>query len=397
MNWFQKVFNRIGVEKGLGYVTIGNIISTALGALLWFILASLMAAENYGELNYHISIATILTASGILGFDYTLTTFLAKGFQRVAQEASTLVGLSAIPLFLLIFLVFSSASTGLVLLGMMFFTLSTAELLGRHRYKEFMFVMILQRLATLAFVPILFLSMNIDGALYGYALSYLPLSYRFFVLLKGITISFTVLKSNKTFFLHSYGTGISRTLVHFSDKLVIAPLFGLAILGYYQFGLQVLAVISIIPTILYNYLLPQEASGKNSNSYKVKVLGISTSIIMTFALILLVPIIIQELFPQFERSILPTQIVLFSGPALTMVSIYSSTFLAKEKSFHVLVSAGIFLGVQYSLLAILGNTFGLEGLSMATLIASFSQMLFLMLIKKFAQDKDTHKESKGPS
>lgn len=382
MNWLQKAFHSIGIGKELGYVTIANLVSTALGALLWFILASFMAAENYGELNYHISIATILTATGILGFDYTLTTFLAKGFQKIAHEASTLIALSGIPLFLLVFFVFHSLSTGLVLLGMMFFTLSTAELLGRHSYKEFMIVMILQRAATLALVPALFGLMDIDGALYGYALSYLPLSYRFFASLRKMTLSFTVLNANKKFFLHSYGTGISRTLVHFSDKLIIAPLFGLAILGYYQFGLQILTVISIIPTILYNYLLPQEASGKNNDSHKVKLLGISVSVLITFALIILTPFIVSALFPQFENSILPTQIVLLAGPALTLVSIYSSTLLAKEKSLHVLISAGIFLGVQYGLLVILGNLFGLEGLSIATVIASISQMIYLMLIKK---------------
>jgi O-antigen/teichoic acid export membrane protein len=386
LNWLQKLLHNIGSQRDLGYVTIGNLVSTALGALLWFILASLMVAANYGDLNYHISIATILTAIGILGFDFTLTTFLAKGFHRFAYEANTLVALSGVLLFFLVLLGFNSLSTGLILLGMMFFTLSTAELLGKNRYREFMMVMVLQRVITLISVPTLYNLMGVDGALYGYALSYLPLSYRFFFTLRRMTLSFNVLRSNKKFFLHSYGTGISRTLVHFSDKLIIVPIFGLAIVGYYQFGLQMLTLVSIVPTIMYNYLLPQEASGRANSPHIVKVLGVTVSIIISIVLIILTPFLVQTLFPQFRSSILATQIVLLAGPLLTLSSIQSTTLLARNQSRDVLISAGAFLGVQYSLLALLGSLFELPGLSVATVAAAAGQAVYLRIANKLSAE-----------
>jgi hypothetical protein len=50
----------------------------ALAALLWFILADGITAADYGSLNYYISLAFIFTSLGIMGFDTTLATFVAK-------------------------------------------------------------------------------------------------------------------------------------------------------------------------------------------------------------------------------------------------------------------------------------------------------------------------------
>lgn len=387
MNWIQKVINSFGLDKGLAFVTIGNLVSAGLGALLWFILASQMTAESYGSLNYYISIATILTAVGILGFDSTLTTFVAKGLSKMISEAGSLVLLTGIALAVAISLALGSISVGLILIGMLFFTLSTAEILGRRLYKEFMIVMISQRVVTLIAVPFLFIFYGVDGALYGYAISYLPLSYRFFLSLRQLNFSLSTLRPNKKFFLNSYAFGISRTLVHFSDKLIILPFFGLALLGYYQFGLQMLTVVSIIPTIVYNYLLPQEASNSR-NSSKLQVLGVFVSVAIVAILIGSTPMIVTNLFPQFWNAITSTQVVLIAGIPLTIVSIYSSKLLAREKSLHVSISSGLFLGVQYGLLMSLGSLIGLVGLSLATVLAAVSQAAFLSLA--FGRLKNPH-------
>lgn len=385
MNWIQKVINSFGLDRGLAFVTIGNLVSAGLGAVLWFILATQMTAESYGSLNYYISIATILTAVGILGFDSTLTTFVAKGLSKMISEAGSLVLLTGIALTVAISLALGSISLGLILVGMLFFTLSTAEILGRRFYKEFMIVMILQRVVTLIAVPFLFIFYGVDGALYAYAISYLPLSYRFFLSLRQLNFSLSTLRPNKKFFFNSYAFGVSRTLVHFSDKLIILPFFGLALLGYYQFGLQMLTAISIIPTIFYNYLLPQEASN-NRNSSKLQLLGVLVSAIIVVILMVLTPLIITNLFPQFEDAITSTQIVLITGVPLTIVSIYSSKLLAREQSLHVSISSGLFLAVQYGFLISLGSLIGLVGLSLATVLASISQAAFLSLAIKRVKD-----------
>jgi O-antigen/teichoic acid export membrane protein len=371
----------LGLEKGLAYVTVGNVISTGLGAVLWFMLAAITSAEDYGNLNYYISIATITTAFGVLGFDSTLTTFLAKGMTKMKSESCTLVMLVGIIISLTLYLTSFSLSVIMIFLGMAFFTLSTAETLGRHLYKEFMLILIIQRVVTLVAVPILLLTYGVDGALYGFALSYFPLSYRFIAALKKFELRFPLIKQNKKFFFHSYAVGVSRTAAHFSDKLFIMPFYGSVLLGHYQFGIQVLTVIALLPIILYNFLLPQESSGNIKNRKKLLVLGTGFSLVLTTILIITIPYFVSVFFPQFEDAILSTQILLLAGTPMTLVSILSAVFFGENKSFPVFLSSGLFLAIQYGLIIGLGDLYGLEGLAISTVTAYVIQVMCMILMR----------------
>ena len=364
------------------YVTIGNFFSTFFGALLWFFLATQMSASTYGGLNYYISIAAVFTAIGIMGFDSTLTTFIAKGVSKMRIESATVVLIAGIILSIVLFIIFNSFSLVLAFLGVLFFSMSTADLLGLHRYKEFMYLLIIERTISLISVPLLFWLGGIDGALYGYAISYLPLCYRFFNSLRKVDLSISSIIKIKSFFIHSYGLGLSKTFAYSSDKLLIMPIFGLELLGYYQFGIQMLTTLSIIPLILYNYLLPQYSGGKNKNLPELELYGIAISVVFTILMVIAMPLIIGKLFPTFHQAIVPTQLVLFAGIPLTVTAIYNSFFMAREKSVYVIAGATIFLASQFSLLLILGSIFGLLGLSAATFLASTIQSVFLFLMKR---------------
>lgn len=380
MTRFRKLFSFLGLERGLVYVSIGNLISTGLGAVLWFILASQMQAHDYGSLNYFIAIVSILTSIGILGFDSTLTTFLAKGIRAMVPEAGTLVLLFSAVLSIVLFMIFHSISVSLLLLVMIFFTFSTAEILGNQSYKEFMVVMIVQRVLTLILVPLLFHFHGIEGAILGFAFSHLPVCYRFFLAMRQFRMSISTIQPIKKFFLHSYMLGISKTLPYFSDKIIIVPLFGTAIAGYYQFGIQMLTVTSIIPVILYSYLLPRQAGGGDtSSSKKTGILGIVTCSVIILFLVILMPTIVNNLFPSFKNAIYSSQIILLAGLPFTIVAIINSMLLAKERSIHVAVAAGLFLVTQYTLIITVGTYFGLLGLSISTVIAAIVQAMYLYL------------------
>jgi O-antigen/teichoic acid export membrane protein len=378
MTRFKKLFSFLGVEKGLIYVSVGNLFSTALGAILWFILASQMSAHDYGSLNYFIAIVSILTAIGVLGFDSTLTTFLAKGLNTMTREASSLVLISSVILSIGLFFVFMSISSVFLLLVMIYFTFSTSEILGRQSYKEFMYVMIIQRLLTLFLVPILFHYYGVDGGLYGFALAHLPLTYRFFMSIRHLKLSVSTVRPRYRFFVHSYMLGISKTLPYFSDKIIIVPIFGVIIAGYYQFGIQMLTVVSLVPVILYTYLLPRQAGGDTSSWRKTGILGIVSSILLIVTLIVLMPTIVNQFFPSFMNAISSSQILLLAGLPLTLVAIVSSNMMARERSIHVAISVGVFLGAQFSLIVTLGPLLGLVGLAVSTLAAATVQAIYLI-------------------
>jgi O-antigen/teichoic acid export membrane protein len=381
MKLLQKLSGLLGSSKGVIYVSIGNFVSISLGTLLWFILATQMTASSFGSLNYYISIATISMSFGIMGFDTTLTTFLAKGVTKMGPQASLLVLITGITISIILLLIFMSAALVLAFLGLLFFTLSVAECLGKHLYKEFMMILTLGRLLSLILVPVLYTQNSFEGALYGYAIAYLALSYRFAISLTKLDFSLSTLKPIKTFFFHSYALTVSKQLLYFSDKLIIMPLFGPILLGYYQFGFQVLITVSVIPLIVTHYFLPEAAANRNSHGKGLQAVAVISSIIMTIILIIFVPSIILNFFSKFQASILPTQIILLAGTPLTISAIYTSTLMAKEKSFHVFLSSAMFLIIEYTLLFILGSLYGLIGLSVSVVVATAIQALYLFIVK----------------
>ena len=115
-----------------------------------------------------------------MGFDSTLTTFVAKGLTKMLKEFEYSSIHCRVILSIILSLISMSFFMILVLLGMIFFTFSTSEILGRRFYKEFMIISILQKLIALLFVLLFFQIYGLNGALFGYAISYLPLTTDFF-------------------------------------------------------------------------------------------------------------------------------------------------------------------------------------------------------------------------
>jgi O-antigen/teichoic acid export membrane protein len=317
-----------------------------------------------------------------LGFDSTLTTFLAKGVKKMLSESVFLTSAAALIISIILAISFKSLPIILIFLSPLFFTLSLAEILGKRLYKEYMIMLIIQRVLSLILVPALFASHGIDGAMYGYSVSYLPLCYRFFISLRTISFSVSTLRPIKNFLFHSYALGILRSLVVFSDKLIIAPLFGIIILGYYQLGIQILMTVSVLPVILSHYLLPQQAANKNENVKKIERLGLVLSVLITVFLIYLTPFIISNLFPRFEVAQTSTQIVLIAGIPLSITAVLSSYFMARQNSLDILIASGIFLGTEYALIAVLGQWYGLVGISLSPVLAASAQALYLLVNRR---------------
>ena len=106
MNWINsKIFKLLGVDSGLAYVTLGNLGSAILVALFWLILASLLIAESYGQLNYLLASTFIFGTVALLGLNPTVTTFTAKGNEKIKYQSNLLALVSSVafiaPLILL--------------------------------------------------------------------------------------------------------------------------------------------------------------------------------------------------------------------------------------------------------------------------------------------------------
>jgi O-antigen/teichoic acid export membrane protein len=369
-----------GFEKNLGYVTIGNIVNIVLGAVLWFFIASQLNAVEFGSLNYDISIATLLSSLGIMGFDTTLTAYVAKGVNKMIYESAFLLLVSSGIIAVVLVILYPSIPVILLVVSMIFFTLIEAENLGKHLFKRYMWIMIFQRVIALVSIPLLSQLIGVEGALYGFALSYWSVSFDFFRYLRNIKVSISTILPIKKYFFHSYMLGISKLLPYFWDKIIILPFFGFAMVGYYQFGVQILTIVSILSFILYGYILPHEAKAKGGSTLKkFTLLGFFLAVILVAILIMLVPYAVTALFPNFITTIPSVQIILLAGIPLTITAIYNSVHMAHGSSKYPVIGTIWYLSCQTAGIIILGELWGVIGLSLATTIASTVQCVYLVL------------------
>jgi len=141
-------------------------------------------------------------------------------------------------------------------------------------------------------------------------------------------------------------------------------------------------MLSIIPNIMFRYLLPHDASG--SHTKKIKQLTFFISIPIAVFGFFVMPIIIDNFFTQYSEAISAVRIMSLSIIPWTVNLLYSSKFLAIEKSRHVLISYLLIIITLVIGMIILGPIFGISGVAVSQLIAQIFGMLFLLIIKRYS-------------
>jgi len=385
MNWFNKILKIFGLDKGLVDVAAGNAIASITGAIFWLFVATLMTPEDYGHLNYYLSVAFLFGSLSMVGLGTTVTTFLSKGEEDVRYQANLLVIFSncIISVFLLLFI--NHLSVILLLIGLSFFGMSQAEYLGRKNYRKYSYVTIVQRLLNVPLALLLYFTIGVEGIILGYAVSTLLFSYNFFKSFKHFKFQFSYLKQKIPFIMHSYSLNISSNIASYVDKLLIAPLFGFGILGLYQIGFQFLIFLSIIPSSLFQFLLPQEAARIQQKQIVIK--GLIIASVFSLSFFIAIPFIIATIFPHFIESVQVSQIMIFGIIPMTFNTIMYSRFFGGGKSKAVLISSSVRVSTLLILIFFLGNNYGLLGLGFATLISSSIESISLLIMSRFQHNK----------
>jgi len=187
-------------------------------------------------------------------------------------------------------------------------------------------------------------------------------------------IEFSKIKKRLHFIIHSYADDLSSTFMYNLDKLIIFPLFGFALLGNYQLAFQFLLALSILPQTTYQYILPKDSTG--GASPKLKMITIYASIGLAILSIVLAPIFVPVLFPQFDESIRIMQIMSIAIVPITINFMYKSKFLGTEKSKIVFIGSGIYISAQVLGIIILGNIYGIYGATIALVLGASLQTVF---------------------
>ena len=385
MNWSKRILNFLGIEKDLISIASGNTFSTIISGIFWLALASIMTVEDYGNLNYILSIATIATIISLLGMPITIKTYLPKGEEVLHKQASLLVLIANTIIVIPLFFLTNNVYVVILFLGMSFFRMYIAEVLGRRTPKKFFFLKIGQAALVIPLSISLFYIMGVNGIILGYALSTLALSYGFFKHFKEIKFQFTNIRKKIRFVINSYFIHLTEEGSRHLDKLMIAPLFGLELLGLYQIGFHFLMLLTILPLSISQFLQPQEAAGIRGK--KIVTSGIIISVVFAAAAYFLLPIVITNLFPNFVDAIQAAQITIFSIIPMTFNTILSSKFLGREYSKQTLIGFAVRLSVFLVLLAVLGDSLGLIGLSLAIVISYIIQTIILVIMYRSLYNK----------
>ena len=374
MDW-NNIRNSPGI-KNISTLATSTISGNAISALFWLYLAGLLGQENYGELGYLIAIAGIASNIALIGGEWVMTVYTAKGknIQSVLYLISLISsGISAI----ILYGIFQNAGLSVFVIGFVIFNLTVSEIQGRKLYKEYAKFYVLQKLFFVLISLSLFQLIGAEGILLGYGLSFLPFFKRMYASLKTKNYDFKFLKEKSGFVANNYSLDLAGAIKGQIDKLMIAPIFGFALLGNYYLGLQVVSILGILPGVIFTYILPQDASGRSTG--KLKLLTILGSVILAILGIFVAPILIPIIFPEYTDSLSLIPILSISLIPSTITSMYTSKFLGDEKSSYVLIGY-IIAGITLVLgILILSEIFQVSGLAIAYVLSSTTQAGFLLI------------------
>jgi len=376
-NTLKNFKDKIIGKKGLLSIGFADIVGTVISGLFWLYIASQLNPEIYGEVIYFISIASLAQMISLLGSSNALTVYTAKNVK--IQSTLFLISILAAAFSLVIITIFyNRIDAGLLAVGFVLFSLVNSVMLGKKLFVKYSKIVLSQKILTLVLGLGLYFVFDVYGIIYGLALSYIPHLFIFVKEFSGTKIDFTLLKPRKGFIINNYVMSLTAGLGGTVDKLIIAPVLGLALLGNYSLALQMLTIMMMFSEVVYKYLLPLDASGESNK--KIRQIALIISIIITILGVTILPNVIDWLFPKYVDATDAIQIMSLAVVPGTIAILYSSKFLGMEKSKFVLTTKLVSLGVMVGGFLYFGPIYGAIGLAwiIVTIVTWEAIFLFIM-------------------
>jgi O-antigen/teichoic acid export membrane protein len=361
----------------------GDIIGNTVSAGFWIYLAILITPENFGELHFFISVVAITSYLVLIGTQNTITVYVAKKIP--IQSTFNFISLiGALIAFLILLFIFKRPDMGFLVFGYVINNLVISHLLGNKEYKNYSKYVLIQKTLTPLLGLGLFFMFGIDYVIFGLALSYVAYSFKIFEMFKEIKIDFSLLYNRKAFIINNYFISLTGTLQGQIDKIIVMPILGSALLGNYSLSLQIISIMMIFSSVIFKYLVPQEASGRDTKFVK-KILIIS-GFSLTLIGFLIVPIVLPEIFPEYNESIEAIKIMSLSLLPMSITKIFDSKFLSLEKNHHILISTSISLIVLILTMILFGTWYGISGIASSFVLAMIIQAVYYFIIDKWKYD-----------
>ena len=366
--------------KDLTSIGVSGIVTTIIGGIFWFFMASILGAEKYGEVTYLISIGIIASTFALAGNVNTLIVYSAKG-EKIQTAIFFVSIITSVVVSIILFLIVNNIEIGVYVMGYVIFSLIAAQLQGEKKFRKYAILLITQKILMVGLSVGMFYLIGFQGIIFGIALSFLPYSFILYKEFKKTKIDFSILKKRSGFMINNFTLDIAGALHGSFDKIIIAPILGFTILGNYQLGIQFVSVMTIIPLMIFNYTLPNDSTG-NSNILIKKII-IIVSVVLAILSIVLAPIVLPHIFPEFENAIEIIQIMSISVIPITIIMNYVSKFLGSGNSKIVIVGTGIYVGIQIPTILLLTDLFGVNGTASSVVIANAGHAIYFIFIDRY--------------
>ena len=378
-NTLKNFKDKIIGKKGLLSIGFADIVGSVISGLFWLYIASQLNPDVYGEIIYFISIAGLAQLVSLVGSSNALTVYTAKNVK--IQSTLFLISISAAAISLAIITIFlNRLDAGLLAVGFIVFSLVNSVILGKKLFVKYAKLILSQKILTLILGLGLYFVFDVYGIIYGLALSYIPHLVIFVKEFSRTKIDFALLKPRKGFIINNYVMSLTAGLGGTIDKLIIAPVLGLALLGNYSLALQMFAMMMMFSAVVYKYLLPSDASGESNK--KIRQIAIVISIIITILGVTVLPNVIDWLFPKYVDAVPAIQIMSLGVVPGTIAILYSSKFLGMEKSKFVMITKLVSLGVLIGGFLYFGPIYGVIGLAWIVVAISVWESIFLFTMDR---------------
>jgi len=361
--------------QNLSILGSGQVIVIILGVIFYFGFAYILGPEKYGNIIYLISIATIIPTFSKFGLSLSVITFVAKKEIELEKSANLLAFVVALITSLIIVLI--DPFVALLAFSVSIFQMQIGNYLGQKKYKIVSMSTVGRSALWIVLSFSLYFMIEIPGILLGMAIGNFALSFNYLKSLKNKGWNFSKLKSKSKIILQNFGVHLQQTIPNHVDKLVIVPLFGFYTTGIFHFAVQVLIAIELLTLVLHRLLLAEQSSEKISKRFIY--LASLTSAVIILAGIYLAPIIIENLFSEFESSISAVQMIVFGVIPLICIAILNAKLQVLESN---LVGYGVIvrIGANLALIPLLGGLMGIIGLVIANLVSLVLLTIYLVII-----------------
>ena len=375
MDW--KSIKQIKGLRSISQIGAATAGGNAIAAFFWIYMADLMGQEDYGELGYLLSIAAIASTISIVGGQWTMSVYTAKGVRIESSLYFISIITSTVTAIVLYFL-FENVGIGVYVIGVVIFNLFVAEILGKKRYKTYSKIFFLQKIILVTLAILLYYILGAEGVLLAYGISFLVFTSRIISTLRNHEFNFGLLRQRFKFWMFNYIIQLSNSARAQIDILLIGPLFGFTLVGNYFLGLQVVGLFLILPLIIFKYTLPQDSSG--SSTKQIKIIAIVASIGFALLGIFVAPEVILFALPEYADTVELIPLLSLAIIPRTVTTMLMSEFLGKENNMHLLVGNLIAFSIVVLGILYLPEYFDIVGLAIAYVLSVTIQTIYLLII-----------------